>query len=562
MRIRRAVGWLLCPVLILAACSSPNQGRPVVTPPAQTETPPVSTPPGRPEKDQEEEPPTDKEQPPTVLFHLYTGPLGFKFPEARRELSPGASTVVGLEPFDLDVFMPGLSEAAARKALKVEGAEMLAEPAWLPEGGLALQIGQVEDEQVTEVRVEVSGRPPAILTIRRAAPASVTVDQRHVHSWKPITVLDAYSTPGPSAVRLNFSKAVRKEEVEQALLAAQSTPIRGLMEWTDDQTLTWQLAELPPRLDFLLGGAHDVDGLPLPGGIPSLRLGEPPILVEVVLAEPADLVRGTLPPDIISATPARGGKIINLMAWTPGTTKWDWQKADVYFDVETKHVKRGRVEESLPRLPEGLESWTISPNGGLVAGLKSRGAATESYQADLVVMDIRGGRLQTFPGVVGQFRGVDQLDLFTHLAWSPDSLQIAALSYAGDPQSSELILIEAATGKRTVLVPDLPIRSDGTRLAWSPDGRWLLAGNLLVDIQSKGVRYLDGLPDRSSGVWEPGGSLLLYGVQDWGPVQIIEPAKEEVTPLGDGMIVGWAGPGRVLVIRWPGSDTRYVPPGQ
>ncbi|MFZ5826475.1 MAG: hypothetical protein ACOY94_19455, partial [Bacillota bacterium] len=184
-------------------------------------------------------------------FHLYTGPLGFKFPDVRRELAPGESMAVGLEPFDLDILLPGLTEEAARKALKVEGAQLLGEPAWLPEGALALQVGPGQPDQVTHIRVEVPGATPVAVSIRRAAPATVTVDQRFGHGWRPITVLDAYSTPGPSAVRLNFSKPVRREEVEQALLAAQSVPIRGLMEWTDDKTLTWQIAELPPRLDFL-----------------------------------------------------------------------------------------------------------------------------------------------------------------------------------------------------------------------------------------------------------------------------------------------------------------------
>ncbi|MFZ5825519.1 MAG: hypothetical protein ACOY94_14560, partial [Bacillota bacterium] len=353
-----------------------------------------------------------------------------------------------------------------------------------------------------------------------------------------------------------------REEVEQALLAAQSVPIRGLMEWTDDKTLTWQIAELPPRLDFLLGGASDADGLPLPGGIPSLRLGDKPILVEVNLSDPVDMVRGTLPPDVIAASLTRDARFVNLMAWTPGTTKWDWQTVDIYFEMEQKALKRGRVEETQLRLPPDIENWVVSPNGALVAGLRGRGAPMESYRADLVVMDTRGGRSQTFARVIGRFRGADQLDLSTHLAWSPDSRQIAALSHAGDSQTAELVLTDAATGEQKVLIPSLPVRSDGTRLTWSSDGRWLLAGNLLIERESKVVTPLEGSAHQVSGVWEPGGSRLLYGVQDWGPVLIVDPVRGDVKPLGNGMIVGWAGPDRVLVIRWPGSDTRYLPPGQ
>lgn len=571
MRMQRAIGWLVLPALFVVACSSPPREGPASAPLPQSDRPSVPT--GAEQPDKKPEPPVQpsKDEPPrqqpqarglAARFHLYTGPLGFKFPEVMRDLEPGQTVVVGPDAFDLDVLLPGFGEPALRQALKVDGARLLGEPRWLEAGGLALQIGHGDPGQVITIRVEVAGMQPAELTVRRAAPATVTVDQRFGHNWKPVTILDAYTLPGPSAVRLSFSKPVRRDEVEQALLAAQSGPIRGLMEWTDEQTLTWQIAELPPRLDFLLGGAHDADGLPLPGGIPSLRLGEPPILVEVNLSDPVDAVRGTLPPDIISASLTRDARAVNLLAWTPGTTKWDWHTVDVYYDLEAKVLKRGRVEDAHPRLSADLENLVVSPNGLFVAGLRRKGDPTESYQADLVVMDMRGGRSQTVPGAIGRFRGARQVDLTTYLTWSPDSLMVAALSYAGDAQSSDLVVIEPATGKRTVLVANLPVRSDGTRLSWSTDGKWLLAGNLLVNRESRAFLTLPGPAHLAAGAWEPGGSRLLYSAQDWGPISIVDPAKGEVKPLGEGMIVGWTARDRALLIRWPGSATRYLPPGQ
>lgn len=572
MRVQRAIGWLLLPALFVVACSAPGGERPAsAPPPSENERPPVSTGAEQPGKTPEPTAPPTAEKPVSekpqgkslaARFYLYTGPLGFKFPDVRRDLPPGETVVVGLDAFDLEVLLPGFGEPAVRQALKVEGAKLLSEPAWLEQGGLALQISPGEAGEVATIRLEMAGAQPATLTIRRAAPATVAVDQRFGHTWKPITVLDAYTSPGPSAVRLSFSKPVRKAEVEQALLAAQWVPIRGLMEWTDEQTLTWQIAQLPPRLDFLLGGAHDLDGLPLPGGIPSLRVGDPPILVEVNLSDPVDAVRGTLPPDMISASLTRDGKAVNLLAWTPGTTKWDWQTVDVYYDLEAKALKRGRADEPQPRLPGDLEGWVISPNGLLVAGLRSKGSPTESYRADMVFMDMRGGRSQAFPGVIGRFRGASQVDLTTHLAWSPDSLQVAALSFEDDPAKSNLVTVEPGTGKPEVLVANLPVRSDGTRLSWSADGRWILAGNLLVDRESQSFVSLPGPAHGAAGVWEPGGSRLLYSAQDWGPVLVIDPAKGEMKPLGDGMVVGWTGPDSALLIRWPSSATRYLPPGQ
>lgn len=571
MRMQRAFGWLVLPALLVSACSSRPQERPVSVAPAQTERP--STPTGSQEPVSKPQPPAPpaKELPPekqpqvkrlAARFHLFTGPLGFKFPDARHELKPGETVVVGLDPFDVDLLLPGVAESVLRQGLKVEGGQLLDEPAWLPAGGLALQIGKGEAGQVVRLRLTLTGAEPAVLTIRRAAPATVTVDQRFGHRWKPITVLDAYTSPGPSAVRLTFSKPVRKAEVEQALLAAQSVPIRGLMEWTDEQTLTWQIAQLPPRLDFLLGGAHDQDGLPLPGGIPSIRLGEPPTLVELDLSNPADGLLGTLPPDIISAQLTRDGKAVNLLAWTPGITKWDWQTVEIYFDLQAKGLKRGRVEDPQPRIPGDLENVVASPNGLFAAGLRSQAAPSASHQADLVVMDMRGGRSQRFPGVIGRFRGGSQVDLSTHLAWSPDSLLVAVLSYAGDAESSDLVTIEPGTGKRTVVLASLPVRSEGTRLSWSNDGRWLLAGNLLVNRESGSFLSLPGPAADATGLWEPGGGRLLYSAQDWGSIALVDPDQGEVKPLGDGLVVGWTAPDRVLLVRWPGSESRYLPPGQ
>jgi|GEM_PF-3556032 len=565
MRFKRAASLIILLAVFLSACSGRPQAEPVVQQPGGSEQPSAETDPASPTRPQDSPPPEksagDQERPLPVRFRIYTGPLGFRLTDTMRELGAGESTVMGLEPFDMDLHLPGMDEKAARKAVSVEGATLLREPTWLSEGGLALQVSGGQANQVVKVTVQAAGYAPAVLTVRRAGPASVTLDQRIGHTWEPVTVLNGYTTPGPSAVRLNFSKPVRKEEVEKALLEAQSVPIRGLMAWTDDQTLTWQIAELPPRLDFLLGGAHDLDGLPLPGGIPSLRFGEPPAAVTVDLSDLSETVLGIMPPDLVAAGLSWSRQAINLIAWSPGTTKWDWRTVDLHFDLEKKTLRSGRVEEIVPRLPEGLENWVASPNGSLVASLKSRGVETESFQSDLVITDLRGGRSQVFPGVIGQYRGADQVDLTTHLAWSPDGLQVAALSYSGQAEQSDLILVNVTSGERVVAMSELPVRSYGTHLAWSTDWRYLLAGNMLINQESKQAVTLPG-DTTASGFWEPGGNRLLYSPTDWGPIYVVDPETAEAQPLGEGMLAGWAGPGQALLIRWNGNETRYLPPGQ
>jgi hypothetical protein len=156
-------------------------------------------------------------------------------------------------------------------------------------------------------------------------PATVEVDVLYGDTWRPLTVLDSHVTPGAGTIRIRFSKPVRLAEVEQALLAAQAAPVRGALQWEDDRTVHWQIARLPDRIDFLLGGAHDQDGLPLPGGIPSLRVGEPATLVELDLSGGVARSVAVLPPDIIRAALSADGKDLNLTAWSPGTTRWDWR---------------------------------------------------------------------------------------------------------------------------------------------------------------------------------------------------------------------------------------------
>jgi len=396
--------------------------------------------------------------------------------------------------------------------------------------------------------VETPADPPAV-EVPVPVPAEVRVDRRDEQGWRPVTLLDAFSPPGPAVIRLSFSKPVRRGEVEQALLAAQAAPVRGLMEWVDGKTLIWQIAEMPPRIDFLLGGAHDADGLPLPGGIPSLRVGEPPALVEVDVESGAERTLGSLPPDIVTASLVAGGKAVNLVAWIPGTTRWDWQTEGFHFDLDAGELKSGRLASGQPRLPAGVEQWVVSPGGSLVAGVRPG----DGGRADLVIADAQGGRHRTFPAALGRT---------ARLAWSPDERHVAALHSGGRGETSELALIDAATGERTASLPGLPVRAAESALAWSGDGRFLLAGHLLIERETLAFRPLSGASPGAQGAWDPGGSRLAYQAEEWGPLLLIDPREGKSEPLGDGMLVGWTEPGKLLLIRWPSSACRYLPPGQ
>jgi tricorn protease len=64
---------------------------------------------------------------------------------------------------------------------------------------------------------------------------------------------------------------------------------------------------------------------------------------------------------------------------------------------------------------------------------------------------------------------VSQVDMFSGLAWSPDSRWLACVQGASNG-FSQIVLHEAATGQRAELTND---RVDSYEPAWSPDGKWL-----------------------------------------------------------------------------------------
>lgn len=383
--------------------------------------------------------------------------------------------------------------------------------------------------------------------------AAVQVEQRGGHDWRPITLLEASAPPGPSEVRLTFTKPVRQQEVERALASTQPAPVRGLMQWLDDQTLIWSIPNLPARLDFLLGEAHDTDGLPLPGGLPSLRVGEAPVLVALDLTTRKEQTIARLPADVWTAVLTPDGTEANLQVWLPGATRWDWQLTDLRLDLRTGKLASGAAGGEIPRLRAELENWVLSPQGGLGVGAR---------HGDLILADSRGGRQQVFPGVITRYTWAHG-EMPVDLVWSADGKRVAALSVKSkEPPVQDLVAVALPSGERSVLMPDLPLGRSSPRLAWSPDDRFMLVGNLLADLQAKRVTALAGHIDEARGVWAPDGARLLYTTKDWAPVLLLDPATQASDDLGTAMIVGWAGPDTIYLIRWSASSTRYAPAGQ
>lgn len=393
---------------------------------------------------------------------------------------------------------------------------------------------------------------------RPGTPAGVTVEYRDANGWQPVSFMQSHLPPGPAELRLRFSRPVRRAEVEQALAEAQPAPVRGLLQWEDDQTLVWRIADMPPRLDLSLSEAHDQQGITLPGGLPSLRVGTAPTLVIVNFAEGMEQPIAALPPDIVNAALSPDGKFLNLMVWKPGAHRWDWQVENLSLDLQARTLKAGRVEGPQPRLTGELQAVTLNHSGTLLAGL--RPAVAGQGRMDLVIREVRGGREQAFPSFVTQTPAAGET---VYLAWSPDGTRIAAVADT-DPAApgAAVVAVEVASGVRSVLAGNVPLASGGARLSWSAGGEYLLAANLLVDTRTGAFQPLPGEPKRVRGVFAPEGSRLFYTIGDWEQLFLANPQAGSVEDLGAGLLVDWADPAKLYLIRWDASATRYRPPGQ
>lgn len=407
------------------------------------------------------------------------------------------------------------------------------------------------DSAPSAAETAVTPAPPPVAAPARE-PTTVRLELSDGDRWRAVTPMTAFVPAGPAVLRFTFSRPPRPLEVEQALRASQAMPVRGLMQWADERTLVWQIAALPGRLDFYLGTAHDQEGELLAVTLPSVQVGEPPTLVVHNLKTSAERLLMVLPPDLVSVTLTGNGQYVDLVAWEPGPTRWDWHTARSYIDLSGAQLKAGPAPGIQPRFGTALREWVVSPAAiTTVAGL-----ATGS--GDLVIEDWRTGRQQGYRSFVVQDPAAEQAP---RLAWSADGRRVAALSDGG-AKGADLIAFDTATGDRTVIAGGLPL-STAALLSWSSDGQTVSVGNLLVDTATGRFKPLGGMPDKARGFWQPAGHLCLFSPQgDWGPVVLLGQGGEALQTLGNGVPVGWAGPAEVYLVRWSSSSGRHVPLGE
>lgn len=454
----------------------------------------------------------------------------------------GAAGKVGTGSFRLTVRLPErLQQEAAMRAVSVEGSRFEVAGWHEPTGSLGLRVDAGAPGDMIIVRADLDGQLQ-VLQLERVAEPTVALERQVEESdqWEPVHPWDA-APPGSATFRLRFSKPVDQDAVVQALLASQTDPVRGLFRWLDAQTLLWQIPELPKRLFFLLDGARDTDGLPIPGGLPVVRVGSPATLQLHLLDRAVETELGPVPADPIRARLLPDGKQVVVTAWKPGRTHWDWTQTDYTLDLQTFTITEGALAEDprRGRIPADLVATAIAPDDLLLAGFRGR---------DLVLLDITSGRERRFT------RFLEQESLASPPVWSQDGKLLVALD------GPDLVQLDVETGQRTVLVTNLPVDA-GVRLSMSESGRFILAGSLVVDLPGKSFVRLPGNALSAKGFWEPGGERLLYTSMDWTDIYLYEPVAKTRQSLGKGVLVGWASPGRLYLIKWSDFEDRYFPPG-
>jgi tricorn protease len=135
----------------------------------------------------------------------------------------------------------------------------------------------------------------------------------------------------------------------------------------------------------------------------------------------------------------------NLMVLTDETGEWEFHRYAADGLGPSERMTTGAKVIRFDGLP--------SPDGRWIA------FADKDYQ--LWLFDVGKKALTRI--------AVSEVEMFSGLAWSPDSRWLAYVQGASNG-FSQIVLHEAATGQRAELTDD---RVDSYEPAWSPDGKWL-----------------------------------------------------------------------------------------
>lgn len=450
-----------------------------------------------------------------------------------------------------------LTDAEGLAGVVVEPADVLQQTRILRRDGelqieVGLKAGRPGDRVTVRWRGHAGGRDLDFgLEINRKANPGVVGEIRVGQAaWQPWTEVMVV-TPQPLSFRFKATGGLPLEElrgrVEQVLGQTKAT-----VEQTGADTLLVAVPAPPPLLYF------DFSGLHAPHTSTSLigytvYAGEEPRLVWLDPATGQEQAVGKAPVDTHKSFLSPDGKWALFVAYSPSLwpdriyvvntatgqihltpfidsywmTDVYWQADKLYFGayerMQVWHFAEARAETFRS---QAMQWGPASKDGRFVPGfavdMDREDAKTWLAPTTVTIFDVQTGTERTFPDLVKVRVPHSSKPFQLPMGWAEDG------SY---------LLLGEATGEITGVTGWQTFRLIPATRTLSSHGDPLPAG----------ARWIE---------WEAGPKGWQRNrIAGWGPVRLKAPDGSE-RQFGEGMTVGWAPDGRLLVARWPVTERR------
>lgn len=510
-------------------------------------------------------------------------------PHFPADVTRGGDLTVGTVGFSLRLtFDPFPAQTWIDEHLRVEGAAPTLE---LGSGEARLDFHASESAREVAVRLTSIRTPGGIgkadgragewsLTVTMTPLPTETLDYRRDGDWLPYS--GEFLTEKPAELRLTFEGELDRTSAEAALAGL---PAR--VTWTGPATLVIRLDDLPGEMPLPV--LHDIHGLapilfpPLvvyAGEAPRLWVYDPVKGERRALAQIApDIYNPLISPDgahlFLYAYKGRVGSVFPWLVDTAsgearGLDEWWllWLDGDRFLaslpseDLAAVTVS-GETRPSFTPPPQ-WKYVALSPDGRSLAVYVCRpdkDTGDSLIPWDLVVVDLDTGKeTARLEELVEYYCTYSEGSILGGPAWSPDGKRIAAVGDLGLEKGSVVRVVDLETLEVETCAEFSANYLSWQWFSWSPDGRYWLAGNLLIEAAApysvKELGRQDGRP-----FWSPDGRWLCRTAGDWGELSIRDMRTGEERSLGRDYLLpcGWDESGLLYFIVWPDADHRYKP---
>ncbi|MFZ5826612.1 MAG: hypothetical protein ACOY94_20165 [Bacillota bacterium] len=565
----RLYSLLLSLLLLLAACAPASSPPPADPPPPPAETPTPEPPPSQPPPPEPPLPPAPK----LIWRMIYRdGPHNLGMVKGATELTLEPQTqevVVGTGDvtvtWSLDQEGEGLkervrSEGYAPASVSVTGRVVQARFAaggsdrwtvWLDGVDGSKVVLVRKPEPTAQIGYRLNGGELTMLTGPEAAlpPGKLTLEFRFDQPMHPDSVYPWFKLLDD----WNWSHDLGGEEPR----------------WEKDDLLVWELAQVPAKLildvNRLVAEATRLPAVSRPVLVRSSDTT--PYLERFNLATGQRERLLEVPPEVGEARLSRDKGRVLLRFWEHKSSSWLYEgMAEVDLAKRTMTRLESIPETWLERIALAQELWgTVSPSGEWAAGLtlpdpRETLPWDKPFTRSLILADRATGDFREYPNIV---RGwPTKAGNFIWPAWSPDSSRVGLLDFAGRNGPARLMIFDRAKEQGRIVQEELPLMTRSYDLTWSPDGARLLATGdgamTIIPVDGSPYVRVEGISHRIA-LWDETGGRILAARKEWQGIFVYQVGSGEQQELGDGYPVGWDGDW-VYIIRWAGSDSRFIPP--